>query len=361
MRTRSFTEILSRMIDLTLINSGEINDFSRSSVIYTIYQSIALELEMLGMLNRENVLEGIRTGIYEAFEFPRKEARKAYGEVTINFTSKLARDRVIPQGTEFYSTIEGYNQRFEMIEPQVAKKGLSSVIVKVYATQPGSQGNIPENTLNATRSNLYDIVGVGNSEAFLTGRDKESLEDVKRRFRGYVESRGRATNQAIDYAARKVEDITGVYIAEEVGRIKLYAHDGSGNLSKELREEVIKMVENYRPSGIKLDVYPIKKRVLNIEAVMTLQEGVEASEGLIRQVESRIGNHINSKDTSEGFVLMELSSEIMGIDPNLIYDFRISNIDENIYIGPEELLRAGEITVTPRTRGEEIDVEENTE
>lgn len=355
MRIKSFTEIMSRMIDLTLINTGEINDFSRSSVIYTLYQSIAMELELIGMLNRENVLEGIEKGIYDAFEFERRPARKAYGDLMLSFYSKILREVRIPRGTIFSSSKRGYNQTFELLESVIVPPGTSSVKLRVYAVAPGVSGNVPTGTIDTVNSNIYNIKEIENQEDFLTGRDEESLEEVKRRFREYVDSRGRATNKSIQYGVKKVEDISGVHIEEELGRVKVYAHDSAGNLSEELRQKVIEVVEDYRPSGIRLDVFPIIRTPVSLNAEVELRDKSRDTEEFSKQLEIRIRNHINSLAVSEELVVMELVRDIMNVDKQIISDLKITYPTENVTPKPEELLRADEVTVTLRVRGEAKD------
>lgn len=358
MRIKSFTEILGRMIDLTLINSGEINDFSQSSTIFTIYQAIAMELELIGMLNRENVLQGIETGIFEAFDFPRRESRKAYGEVTLIFSSEVFREVRVPQGTIFFSSRSGYNQEYEVIEDYVVPAGASSAIVEVFCTEPGTIGNVPSEVINSISANIFNITEVYNSKDFLTGRDRESLEDVKRRFREYIHSRGRATKKSIEYAAFKVPDVTGAHVVEEVGRVRLFVHDGDGNLPRQMREDVITMTEDYRPSGIKLDVFPITKREIDMYVTVTLADDVRNNREFKELVRVRIRSHINQKQAANDLVLMELKREIMNMDEYSIYDVEINNHVTNIKVGSEELLRAGDVRVDFEVRGEVADGEE---
>lgn len=352
MRVKTFTEILSRMIDLTLINSGEINDFSQSSVIYTIYQSIAMELELIGMLNRENILKGIEVGIFEAFDFPRRKARRAYGDLRLDFHSKIQRDLIVSQGSVFYSNNRGYDQTFEVLEDYIIPKGTSSSVIKVYSTEPGTYGNVPAGIINVAGSSIFNLARVSNPQDFLTGRDEESLEQIKRRFRAFIESRGRATNKAIQYAVRSVEEISGVYVEEQTGYIKVYAHDGNGNLDAELKEKVEAVIENYRPSGIKLDVFPIVRKPINLDVTVVLVDTTRNNEIFKEAVSTHIRNHINQKEASEDLILTDLIREVMNVDRYAIYDCKIENLEDNVTLTAEELMRAGDVNVSLKVRGD---------
>lgn len=357
MKVKSFTEILSRMIDLTLINTSEINDFSQSSLIYTIYQSIAMELELIGMLNRENILNGIEQGVFEAFDFPRRKAKKAYGEITLKFHSKLQKGLRVSQGTTFYSDRRGYNQVFEVIEDYVVPAGSSVVDIRVYAVNPGVQGNVPAKVINTAGANLYNISEVYNANDFLTGRDEESLDRIKRRFRAFVASRGRATNKALQYAVRSVEEITGVHIHEETGYTRIYAHDGNGNLPEDLKFKIEKAVEDYRPSGIKLEVAPIVRKSQDLDIDVILNDTARNNSIFKNSIEVSIRNHINRKGASDDLIISELIREIMSVDNYAIRDCRINNLEENVILAADELLRAGNIKINLKVVGETNDKE----
>ena len=47
MKVKSLTEILSSLIDRTLISTHEINDFTVGSLTLSLYESIAMELECI--------------------------------------------------------------------------------------------------------------------------------------------------------------------------------------------------------------------------------------------------------------------------------------------------------------------------
>lgn len=357
MKVKNFTEILGRLIDLTLLESSgpdAINDFSSGSVLLSIYESMSLELEMFYMLNRENILEGQREGIFEAFDFPIREAKRAYGDITLEFHSKLTREVQVPQGTTFYSSLQGYNQTFEVIDSYSVPKGSSAVNVRAYATESGTVGNVPAGVIDTVGANVFNVSRVYNQDDFLTGRNEESVEKVKRRFRAFVETRGRATNKAIRYGARTVEDITGVYVDEETGYIRVYAHDGNGNLDDQLKLDVENAIEDYRPSGIKLDVLPIERKAQDIDITVTLRDTARLNESFKRQIEVVIRNYINRMEASDDLMLSDLTQEVMNIDDDTIVDMTINNLDENVFLGPEELMRAGVVNVNLRVVGEGI-------
>lgn len=346
MKLKSLSEILSNMIDRTLVNTHELNDFSVGSTILSIYESVSMELEMYYALGRDNILWGIEEGVYEAFDFPRKPARRAYGEVIIEFHTALKNDLYIARGNSFHSSIAGYNQVFETLEDYIVPAGVSVASVTVYSTVAGIGGNVSRNVINTNANNISNVRRIYNPTEFLTGQNQESLDKVKQRFREFIETRGRATNKAIAYGVREVEDIAGVYVQEEVGRIKVYAHDLNGNLSENLKAAVEKAVENYRPSGIKLEVHPIEKKSIDINISVTVRDKTAKTELFQKEIQQTITNYLNSMAVSDDLILSDIIQKIMNIDDYLIYDAQITNLDTNGVIEDYQLIRAGNVTIT---------------
>lgn len=346
MRLKSISEILTRLVDLTLINTHEINDFSVGSTILSIYESVSMELEQYYVLGRENILWGIEEGVYEAFDFPRRPARKAYGEITIEFHTALTSPLYISRGNSFHSSLTGYNQKFETLQDYIVPAGTNKAVVTVYCTQEGVIGNVPRNVINLSANNLTNIKKITNDSEFLTGTEQESLDNVKQRFQSFVETRGRATKKSIIYGARTVEDIAGVYVKEETGYIKVYAHDLNGNLSTELKAQVESALEDYRPSGIKMDVVPVEKKPVDLNIKVTLTSLGKKTDIFNKEITEQVTRYLNRMTASDDLILSEIVQLVMNIDDYAIYDCVITNLKENLIIEDQALIRAGTITIT---------------
>lgn len=345
MRLKSISEILSNLIDRTMINTDKINDFSIGSTIMSVYEAIALEIEQYYVLSRDNILKGIEEGIYEAFGFYRKPARKAYGEVTLEFHTALKEDLYISRGNIFLSSLQGYNQTYETLQDYIIPSGTHVAVITVYCTQPGEIGNVSKGVINRNANSLANIKNTYNNYDFLTGQDEEPIEKVKQRFKEFIDTRGRATNRAISYGARSVEDVAGVYVKEEVGRIKVYAHDLNGNLPKDLKAKIEKAIEDYRPSGVKLDVVPIEKKVIDLTLDVTVTDKTAKTDVFATDIEKSIRNYLNTMTVSDNLILSDIIQRVMNIDDYLIYDVKVSNMNNNLDIADYQLIRAGKITI----------------
>ncbi|MEX5590923.1 hypothetical protein, partial [Pseudomonas urmiensis] len=64
MKFKRMSEIYSRLVDHTITNTREINDFSVGSAMRALYEAISIELEQYYILTRENMMEAIEQGVY---------------------------------------------------------------------------------------------------------------------------------------------------------------------------------------------------------------------------------------------------------------------------------------------------------
>lgn len=347
MRLKRLSEILSRLIDVTLVNTSAINDFTVGSTILSIYEAFSMEIEQYYMLSRENIMWGIEQGVLNGFNFYKREAKKAYGEVTIEFHTITQDALVIPRGTQFDSIMEGYQGSiaYETVQEYLIPAGTVTYKVDVYATRSGEIGNLPKGYINRMINGIGNVKRVFNEEDFLTGAEEESINDVKKRFHAFVESRGRATVQALDYGTRQVEEVSGVYIHEQVGQVEIYAHDRNGNLSPTMINNIRREIENYRPAGIRLLVFPVTKTLLPIDITVTLSNKNMVNSETENKVTSVIRNYLNSQQVSQELVLADLIQAVMNIDDVLIYDCKIDNYTQNVKVKKSEIIRAGDVTV----------------
>lgn len=345
MRFKRMTEIYSRLVDHTITNTNEVNDFSVGSAMRAMYEAVSIELEQFYILTRENIREAIEQGVYSSFGFERKKALRAYGVVRIDFHNTTQHPIVIPRGSAFMSSHPEYTRVYETLEDYVIPVGSVTSEVEVFCTVPGEAGNIPEGTINLMRTPIANVKTVRNTIAFQTGQDEEPLEEMRARFRSYIESLSRATIAALEYGTREVEEISGVYIDEKVGLVTVYAHDRNGNLFDNLKAKVEENLERYRPAGIALRVKPVTRKMIDVEVEITVSRKTAITASLQRQIEHEIARYLNRMQTSQHLILSDLNRAVKVIDRTLIYDVKFLNIKENVYLEGHEVIRAGDIKV----------------
>lgn len=346
MKFRRMSEIYSRLVDHTITNTDKINDFSVGSAMRALYEAVSIELEQFYILTRENVKEAIMEGVMKSFGFERQKAQKAYGVVQISFHNETQQELVISRGSKFASSDTDYAQEYETRVDYVVPRGSVTTEVEVYCTIPGSVGNIPPDVIDVMRTPIANIRDVFNPKAFQTGQDMEPIEELRARFRSYIESLSKATVPALEYGTREVEGVSGVYVDEDTGLITIYAHDRNGNLPDSLKKAIERNIYYYAPAGIPVVVKPVTRKDVDVDVSVTLTNKAAITDTFQNKIQTVITRYLNNMKTGESLVLSDMSRVIMNIDKQLIYDVHITNLDENVNLKGSELIRAGTVTVT---------------
>lgn len=340
------SDILGRLIDNTLTNTTQINDFSIGSPIRVLYEAISLSVEELYIITRENIRQGVDEGVFQAFGFMRRKAQRASGVVTIYFHSPKLEAGIVPRGTTFSSTQTQYPQLYETLTDFYVPKGTNQVDVEAFCTIRGKFGNVPGMVIDQLRTGMVNIDRVANAQAFDTGVDEEPMEAQQARFHMFIESIGRATNVALEYAVRSVEGITGVYIDERTGYVRIYAHDRNGDLPTRLKDLAEIAIEDYRPAGIPVDILPVKKVSQDISIKVIVKKTVSNEAKFKRDIQSAIESYLNNLQTSQSLVLSNVPEVVRRVSPELIYDIIFIEPKENRTLESNQIIRSGVIKVT---------------
>lgn len=346
MQFKRMSDVYSRLVDNTITNTKEINDFSVGSAMRAIYEAISIELEQFYIITRENIAESIEAGVYSSFGFTRKAAVKAYGNMQITFNSATTVDLYLSRGSRFTSSNPAYPMVYETIQDYTISSGSLNATVQVYCTLPGSLGNIPTSVLDTMTSPLQNVKSVTNPAAFQTGQDEEPLAEMRARFASYVESLSKGTVPSIEYGTRSVTNVSGVYVDEQTGLIVVYAHDRNGDLPSDLQANIVSTLDNYRAGGIPVQVKPVIKVNQNVAVTVTLTNSSGNTQAFNDKINATIATYLNNMTTSQSLILSDLTSIIKYIDRVLIYDVQYTNLTGNVILDKNEVMRAGTITVT---------------
>ena len=289
--------ILSDMIDTVMIRNNKVNDFTAGSILRTLLESESLELETLYYLQLENLNHAIDESVLQAFGFEPIEYVHAFGTVTIYFAGTLQKDLYIPQGTRFASSNKAYNQVYSTINAYTASAGSNSIQLTVYCENDnnvGTYGNVPKGTIDST-PDMAGIAYITNEEDFLTGKDAESIEDTRARFRAYIQSLSMGTRQALRYAVMAVPGVEGCAIYESTyGTVVIYAHDANGNLNDDLAQEVVQAVTQYKPAGIQVIIRPIHKTLVNLNVAIDVNYSEYETDEYLDYIKQGIVNYLNT-------------------------------------------------------------------
>lgn len=340
------SELLAELVDYTSMHTDAITDFTEGSAIRSIYEAIAMTQEQLYQLSAENVMWAIDHGILDAFDFTPREAQHSYGMVTIDLYTPLAKETVVSAGTTFYSSVLGNKTLyFQTEQPYTIPQGTTTFKVRAYCTEGGSQGNIPANYIDSANSTQLSILSVTNEESFLTGREEEKAEELKKRFREFVATRGRATKRAIEYGVNSLEEIAGCFVQEQVGKFIVYAHDANGDLPDDLKYRIDNILEDYRPVSIPYEIRAVNKVKANLQIEIAVSDIDLATDTFTEALRLYVSDYLNHFKAGDDLVPNKLTEKILKFN-SLITDVR--------YIGgatyttaPEEIIRSGNIYITP--------------
>lgn len=346
MRIKRQSEILSNMIDYTSSITTSVTDFTVGSAIRSMYDAFSIEEESLYMLTMENINEGIEKGLMASFGFVPKEPVASYGDVTVEFYTAPEQDMYVSKGTKFMTSAYSTSLYYTTTKAYIVPAGSRSFTMQVEANQTGTIGNVRAGEITRVEANLYNVSRIYNTEDFLTGTDGESYPDTLKRFALFIESIGRATKNAIKYGALTVPYIDTAYVYERIGRVDVYVADRNGNLTAEQQRDVLEALEDYRPAGIELNVWPMFKKEIAVEATVTVTNLNEANSAVQGDIKQQIRNYLNSFTADQDFVLHDLERLILNYDNDLIYDVNIMNITDNYKVAEDEIIRSGEITLT---------------
>ncbi len=142
--------------------------------------------------------------------------------------------------------------------------GVNSITIPVTAQIPGSGGNVQAATVTLLATAIPGIDAVINASAFANGLDAETDTAFRARFQSFIQSRSRATPQAIGYAVASVQQGLQYAVQENLntagvptmGSFVVTVDDGSGSPSASLLSAVRSSVEAVRPIGSVFAVQP---------------------------------------------------------------------------------------------------------
>ena len=248
---RTSEQILREMLG-KLINRTDLSDINVGSSIYTILQSVALELG-----NLESRLNNIRNG-YSLFSatgaeldarcaelppgtiFRKKESNAGAAVLTISrAATDTANNLIIPAGSQVRSSKNGLIYFTNSLVTIPA--GQSSIEnVFIICTTPGTAGNADINTIDQIENMPNAVISVNNTGVIDNGIDNESDAFLRARALKYVKSLGKCQKTALEYLAQSYTSGNGQSIKFSLlyedpitpGYSQLIVDDGAGMVNQ---------------------------------------------------------------------------------------------------------------------------------
>jgi hypothetical protein len=342
---KKFREILGDMASWLVLSGSKVTNFTVGSVARSILEAVAMEIEDLYYYIRTKFEELQDNAIYNSFGYNKRPAVPATGYVTVRFTQPLTQSVLFKAGTRFYTIpLNGKTIYFESIEDVTANIGATEVDLLVRCTTAGTIGNVPAYSITRIVNSMPFLAGVFNKEKFFTGLPEETKEERQKRFNDFIQSLGKSSTPAIIYGCMQVEGIAGVYVKEDIGMIYVYAHDAFGNLNDQLKADLEAKLYEYKAGGIKAIISGVIKKPIDLNIKVLIDNGYDKS-SILYKIEEEVRVYLNKMVVSKPLVRADLIRFIMEIDREAIENISI-NLDKDIVVEPQELIRPGVITVT---------------
>jgi len=207
------------------------------------------------------------------FGMSRLPATAAAGQVTFSRTTAglatvipvgaLARTGTDANAQIFAVTADVTNSAWQGAGYQMSAASLQ-VTVPVAAQTLGKAGNVQAGAVVMLSSAIPGVDSVTNTGPMQGGLDAESDSALRTRFGGFIDSRTRATAQAVGFAIQSLQQGLTYTIAEGVdssgapraGHFTVTVDDGTGAPSAALVEQVGVAIEAVRPIGGTFSVQP---------------------------------------------------------------------------------------------------------
>lgn len=281
-QTKAFASIAASIINHARAVQSGVTDFTPGSVIRTMLESPAIDIEQLYIQFFNALIEAIPTSIYTAFGFGIQPAQSATGLLDVVITA-AAQPTLIPAGTVFQVT--GAAGKYVTPIDVTIAAGDTIAQVRVAAQVAGAGGNVAG---GATFSMIPPVTGFQSATAvadFVNGTDTETDDARKQRFSAFIAAISRGPISSFEYilsngvkifdaSGIEVERISTFYIDEQWERdnslpralVDVYIFngvDGASTALVSLAQKVLvgyvdssgNKVPGYKAAGVHVNVY----------------------------------------------------------------------------------------------------------
>jgi uncharacterized phage protein gp47/JayE len=328
---RNFTTLVEQTAAAVQGSAAQLLDFTAGSVLRAILEanaSLGLWMQWLILLVLQTTRLATSSGpdvdsFGADFGMMRLPAVAAKGGVSFGrYTPSMA--ALIPIGaivttgdgtTQFAVGTDTTNSAWSTAQNgYLLGIGVTSVSVPVAAIIAGSAGNVLPGTISLLASAIPGIDTVTNTLALTGGLDAETDAAFRFRFQSFIDSRTRATVQAVTYAATSIQqgvsctvqentDGTGAFVP---GHFIVTVDDGSGSPPLTLLGIVQAAVDAVRPVGSIFAVNPPTLLAANIALTLTIAAGSNSATA-IAAVSAAITSFVNTLPVGTGLAYTRLA------------------------------------------------------
>lgn len=329
---KDFTSIAAGLINVVRATTNKVTDFNRGSVIRTMLEATAAEIEELYLQMYLGIKEAIPVSVFTTFGFNRQAAESAGGTIRFSTGGSLASSVIpIPLGTVV--RVPGTSLTYATTAASSIAIGNSYVDVLVAAQASGLAGNVGADLIIELVTPVAGIASVTNPSPFVNGRDVETDDERRVRFQGYISSLARGTKAAIAYGAKTVTltDSLGViteYVAhanvvepwvadsaQPISLVRVYIHNGASATSGTLVTRCQQVIDGYydggtavpgwKAAGVQCIVSAASDQAVNVTGTVTIASGY-SSVDVLAACTNAVKDYLQGMAVGEDVRLSEL-------------------------------------------------------
>ena len=293
---KDFTSIVASMVNVMRGVQKTITDFYVGSVVRTMLEAVAVELEELYQQAFIGLKEAIPVSVYTSFRFALLGNTTAAGTVRVIITAQSV-PVVIGAGTVFTPSIGSLT--YTATDDTTIATGGSYADVPVVASATGSAGNLAAGVSFTLSPAPVGFASASTLTAIASGQDSETDAARLLRFQSYISSLARSTVAALNYGLSTVslsdsngnliERVALSYIDEPyvrdssqpIANVAFYIHNGVGSTSDALLTQANKViagyvdsngnnVAGYKAAGVPVTGYKATETTVAVTATVTI-------------------------------------------------------------------------------------------
>lgn len=372
MQLKDFVSITASMMNWMRAAQDKVSDFEEGSVIRTLLEAPAAEIDELYQQMFAGIREAIPVSVYRTFGFTTLDSTAAAGIIRVTI-DPISTDTLIPAGTIFQQTAAGRTVQYLSTADVILPATYSTADVPVTADTPGSTGNTAPTVAFVMSPEPLAFVSAVSSAGMSGGMDGETEDARQARFREYVASLQRGTLRALEYGATLatvtnaagvvIERVTSAAVVEAYlvdpllytpGLVWLYVENRVGTPSADLLSRCQAIIDGYRDgativpgwkaAGVKCEVRPATRTPIDVTGTLTAAPGYDAP-ALCAQATNAIAIYLTNLVIGEPALHAAMVSLVMAIEgvANIIIPDPAGDL---IPTGTEKLA-PGTITITP--------------
>lgn len=368
---RNFSTLVEQTAAAVQGSAAQLLDFTTGSVLRAILEanaSLALWLQWLILLvlqtTRLATSGGSDVDSFGAdFGMTRLTAIAAQGSVTFSrYTPTMA--TFIPIGTTI--TTSDSTTQFSVVTDitnaawsasqngYLLGVGVASVSVPVTATVAGSAGNVLPGTISLITSALPGVDTITNALALTIGLDAETDAAFRLRFQGFINSRTRATVQAVSYATTSIQQGVNCTVQENTdgngdyrpGKFLVTVDDGSGSPPATLLSSIQTAVDVVRPVGSIFAVNAPTIMPADISLALTIVQGSNRATA-IAAVNAAIATFVNNLPVGGSLPYTRLAQLAYGASPavNNVTGLTLQGGIADLDAAPATVIKVGSLAI----------------